>query len=125
MRLPEGLQPRGRGRRFWKAVTEAFEFRADELALLVEVCKVLDTIDRLEGDLEGGPSIVVGSRGQPALNPGIAELRQQRALLGRLLAQLNIPEDGEEPQSAGVLSPRSVRGRRAAAARWRNHHAAS
>lgn len=55
-----------------------------------------------------------GSTGQPVVHPAVAEMRQQRAVLGSLLGQLALPdEDGE-----AVRTPAKQRARKAARARW-------
>lgn len=56
--------------------------------------RVLAEIRRLEGELDGGPLTVPGSKGQPMPNRLLGELRAHRWLLARLLA-------GGEPSPAG------------------------
>jgi hypothetical protein len=83
-----------RSTRFRKAALEAAEFDANELVVLDEVCGVMDEIDALPAG-------------------AIAERRMQRALLSKLLGMIPLPH--EEPAVPVGLS---VRGRRAALARW-------
>ena len=62
-----------------------------------------------EADVRDRGYLVDGSRGQKVLNPSIAEARQGRLALGKLLGQLDLPESTRE----------AVQGaRRAAEARW-------
>jgi hypothetical protein len=114
-RTPTGLDPHGRA--FWRNVTSRFELDPAELELLVATCRTIDTIDGLQTAVDSDGLLAAGSKGQPRLNPAVGELRNQRALLGRLLGQLQLPdEDGTT-----LLTPRQVRGRAAAQARWRAH----
>lgn len=76
-----------------------------------------DDIAALERLLaEQGP-IVTGSTGQPRLSPVFTELRQSRLALGKLLAELRLPDEG-------LGSTRNVKNRRSARARWDAHNAA-
>ena len=103
-----------RGRAFWRTVQERAEPSLAETEMLIEVCRTLDLCEALQGALDAGGVTVEGSKGQARVHPAVGELRSARALLSRLLAQLEIPEgDGEV-----LPSPHSVRGRKAAKARW-------
>jgi hypothetical protein len=89
---PKGLQTRGRA--FWKLVTTKYALEPDEAELLVEVCRLLDLVDRLEAE-----------------DPTGAGLSRARGMLGRLLAQLALPD-------SGVVSATTARATKANAARW-------
>jgi len=96
---------RSAGRRLWSSVTDAYDLDEHERALLVEACRtadaltVLDAVVRAEGPLLDGPQ---GVRAHPAL----AEARQQRIVLARLLAALRLPAGGEGDAQAGARPPR-------------------
>jgi hypothetical protein len=62
----------------------------------------------------------MGSRGQEVVHPLRAELRSQRALLARLLAQLDVPADDADSGSKWDGLSSSSRARKAARARWDN-----
>ena len=63
-----------------------------------------------EADIESRGYLVTGSRGQDVINPSVAEVRQSRIALGKLLGQLDLPESTRD----------AVRNaRNAAEARWR------
>lgn len=54
-----------------------------------------------------------GAAGQPVLNPAVAEARQGRLAIGKLLGQLSLPTEDEEPTTATAK-----RAQKAATARW-------
>jgi hypothetical protein len=56
---------------------------------------------------------VPGSAGQLVMNPAIAEARQARQAVAKLLGALQLPDEEEEPRSEA-----GRRGQRAARARW-------
>ncbi len=109
---PRGLATRGRS--FWRRVTADYALDVAEAELLVEVCRALDECEALAAVVEEQGRTVAGSRGQIVAHPALAELRQTRLMLGRLLAQLELPDD----DGASLPSPMQARGRRAAATRW-------
>jgi hypothetical protein len=92
----------------------AFELSDVELQLLIECCRLLDECEGLIRVLERDGETIQGSTGQTRMHPALGELRQHRLALGRLLAQLSLPdEDGEM-----LPTPVQARARRAAASRW-------
>lgn len=108
-RAPAGLGRRGKA--LWKAVTDDYELRVDELLILEEACREVDLIDRLNEAIgaEGFELIVTGSMGQPVTSPLAQEIRQHRTLVAQLLARLKLP-DGEEgaPRSDSSTSARNA-----------------
>ena len=96
---PENLG--ARGGRFWEAVTARFDLGLDELELLRELCRTLDTIEGLEAET---PSVGVAR-----------ELRLQRGELRHLTAALGLPDE----RGQVVESGNTKRARRAAEARWK------
>ncbi len=109
--IPDDLGPAGRA--LWAAVCDDFELSASERHLLLSACRQADDIALLEAALvESGP-IVAGASGQPRLSMVVAELRQGRLALAKLVQALALPMD--EPD----LSPVSQRARAAANSRWR------
>ncbi len=79
-----------RGRAFWRSMHAQYEVTGVEAELLVEVCRTLDSVERLAGE-----------------DPDGAGLRAQRALLGRLMNTLM--------RDTGLSS---VHAQTAARARW-------
>jgi hypothetical protein len=70
--------------------------------LLDSVCAALDTIEQLESDVKRDGRTVSGSRGQPIVNPAIPELRQQRAALAKLLAELELESDASRSRASSA-----------------------
>lgn len=109
---PPGLQERGR--RFWRAVVGTYELEPDEVEVLVEVCRTLDQVETLQAAVDRDGLTVRGSVGQVRIHPAVSELRSSRLALGKLLAQLELPDlDGE-----ALSSPTQARARKAARSRW-------
>jgi P27 family predicted phage terminase small subunit len=115
-RAPTGLGPRGK--RLWKNVTKDLELDIDDAELLIECCRTLDNCEKLEEALRTEPLTTEGSRGQLVAHPLRAELRSERILAAKLLAQLGIPDEGDGNEWDGLTA--SQRGRKAVRARWDN-----
>lgn len=113
--IPQGLGDKAR--RTWRSITRQYELRADELRMLEDACRTIDLIEKMQVRLDDQVTqlVVKGSTGQPAANPLIQEIRQQRAVLQRLFAALKLSDVDE---SAGAAQERSASARDAAAARW-------
>ena len=111
-RPPAGL---GRsGRALWRAIHAEFGLAAHESAILVQVCRVLDRLDVIEGELAAaGTLVVTGSTGQPKCHPLLAEQRAQMRVLESLSRALSIPLPSEE-----IGRRRSPSAREAAIQRW-------
>jgi hypothetical protein len=105
-----------RGREFWDEQQKQLEFDPHEAQVLLEACRILDTIESLSEAIGADGVMVVGSQGQPVLNGAVAELRQQQAALARLIIQLNL----DAPDVAGAVTARAAAGRAAAQKRWRD-----
>lgn len=112
-RAPAGLE--ASGRRLWRGVADKYELRPDELLVLEHAARTADLIDDLAAGLQGAPLMQPGSMGQARPNPLLAEIRNQRQLLGTLLRQLGLPDE-DEGRAAGDRA--SVAARKAARARW-------
>jgi hypothetical protein len=110
---PSGLG--ARGAHFWTTTTTAFTLEPAEQELLAEICRTLDLCDQLRAAVARAGLTWTAPSGQERIHPGVAELRQARALVGRLLGQLALPNEDELPLIASGLS---VRGRSAATSRW-------
>lgn len=117
-KAPPGLA--ARGRRLWRAVDKLYELTLEERELLTEAARTLDTCEALQVALRDEPLMTLGSRAQPVAHPLRAELRSERLLVAKLLAQLGLPDDeGEDGHEWDGLSA-SQRARKASRARWDN-----
>jgi len=106
---------------FWDEVTGLYQLRPDEKRVLGDVCKTIDTIEHLELEAESGDTYLTGSMGQKVLNGIYGELRQQRATLARLMAQLKLPDLAADGSSAGRQKDASAEaGRALVSLRWGN-----
>ncbi len=119
-----------RSKRFWKDVTSKYQLRIDELVVLEDICHEMDIVDKLERKLEQDTNpndgegidalVTIGSMKQPAAHPSLAEIRQHRALISKLIAQLKLPDivedQGQREKTDGET--RSERMRAVANARW-------
>ena len=63
-----------------------------EEALLDLAARQARDIGLAEADIVARGCLVPGSNGQDVINPSIAEVRQSRIALGKLLGQLDLPE---------------------------------
>lgn len=113
-KAPTGLAPSGKA--LWREVTGEYTLRPDELEVLESACRLADRIDQLEAALAADDLIVAGSRGQPAVNPLVPEIRMTHDLVARLLGRLALPDDGDRSAARGQR--RSVSARELARARW-------
>lgn len=94
-----------------------WELNRDEVELLAESCRCLDQLEALREAIDADGVTVPGSEGQPRVHPAISQMNATRGLLGKLLAQLGLPD----PEGAAVPSASSVRARKAAESRWSRH----
>lgn len=116
MKPPAGLGKAGR--KLWTDVQhglgDGWELNERETHLLELAAGQRDNLDLLEAAIRDQGSMVRGSRDQMVLNPAIAEARQCRLAIGRLLGQIGLAgEDDEKPET-----DKTRRARRAARARW-------
>ena len=82
-----------------------------EVAL--SACRTADRVEHLEIQSTEVDSVIEGSKGNPQMHPVLAEVRQQAALLARLVAALRLPDEasGKRPQKRqvrGVQQPSKV-----------------
>lgn len=84
------------GKTLWRNIIRENELSAIEFPLLHQVCRVLDTLDDLYREKGTMSAIVSGSNGQPRVNPILAEIREQLAILDKLVVALAIPVVGEQ-----------------------------
>jgi hypothetical protein len=119
-RAPSGLGEAGRA--LWRRLTSDYEFDARELLVVEQAARQVDALALLERLLEDQGPVVVGSTGQPRLSPVLAEARQGRLAVGRLLDLLALPE---LPDEANAAEPVDVRRRTLNGTARRARHAAN
>lgn len=111
-KAPVGL--RTPGRRLWASVVGPYVLTPAELAILEQAARTADECDRLEKAARTSELVAPGYKGQPRAHPIFGEIRAHRALLGRLIGALNLPD---EDQKLGLRAG-SRHARKAGAARW-------
>jgi phage terminase small subunit len=121
--MPDLIPYGDAGQALWDRVVsglpEGFALTESEEAILGLAACQADDLGNLEATITKHGTMVTGSKGQPVLNPAVAEARQARLAIGRLLGQ--IPEaidDGAETSTAA-----KEKARKAAQARWRRERA--
>jgi hypothetical protein len=97
------------GQRLWDRVLGDFELAEHEQAVLLQACRTVDILDRLQVVIDDGAVVVESPQGLKT-NPAIVEFRQQAVTLAKCMAALRIPaEDCEDPgrtqQRVGVRRP--------------------
>ncbi|MGZ4663709.1 MAG: hypothetical protein ACXV5Q_01315 [Frankiaceae bacterium] len=108
-----------RGERLWASLTAQDASLADESYPMREValsaCRTADRVEHLERlSMQVDP--VVEREAGPMIHPLFAEVRQQSALLARLVAALRLPDEatGKRPQKRqvrGVQQPSGLSAR--------------
>ena len=90
---PQGLGQAGR--RFWRAIVSAYELSPGEAQLLVQACRTVDLLERIDAQLVAEDLTVAGSRGQERAHPLLGAAVEQRRVLEALLNALALPMPGE------------------------------
>lgn len=118
-KAPEGLGNAGRA--LWKQIAgslpDGWELDNRERAVLFAACRQRDDISRLEAAIKKDGAMTTGSSGQPVVNPAVTEARQGRLALGRLLGQLQLPDEDDQP-----MTEAGRRAQKAARVRWDLEH---
>ncbi|MEU6709992.1 hypothetical protein ABZ897_00820 [Nonomuraea sp. NPDC046802] len=112
--MPFNLGPRGE--RLWASLLAQDATLEDEEApgreVALSACRTADRLETLE-ELAATAEPMIEGRMGPVANPLLTEVRQQAALLARLVAALRLPDQatGKRPQKRqlrGVQRPASV-----------------
>jgi hypothetical protein len=105
------------GKALWDAIQnglpKGWELDERETAILLLASRQADVVADLEAAVAGGV-MAEGSTGQPVVHPAIAEARQGRLAIDRMLAKIVLPA---ADKSGGETSASEL-GRRAAHSRW-------
>ena len=93
------------GAKLWRELTRRYEFEQHETALLREMVRTVDLLDRLAAIVKREGAIVKGPHGSKP-HPAIVESRQQKIALARLTAALRLPAgDQDQDPAAGRRRP--------------------
>ena len=95
--MPSGLKAAGKD--LWRKSLADNEFAAHELVLLESACRFRDTIKALDAEVAKKGVLIPSPQGE-RVNPVIAEARQQRMALARMLVTLDIPGLEDDQTSA-------------------------
>lgn len=109
-KTPQGLKTAGK--RLWRRVLDDFELDEHEESVLLQACRIVDLLDRLQSVIDAEPVIVTSPQGAKT-HPAVVEFRQQAVTLAKCMASLRIPMGEEEPggrpqQRVGVRAPRRL-----------------
>lgn len=88
------------GQQLWTRLVDLFDFDEHELAMLEVAAHQADDVAALEAIIAKDGYIVAGSNGQPRLSMAVAEARQGRLALGKLLGALALPDEVDRPMTA-------------------------
>ena len=103
VKAPRGLATAGR--RLWGAVTSDYELESHELLLLENSCRTADLIAELQARIDADGAVLPLESGGKT-HPAVAEIRQQRITLARLLVALRVPageqQEDARPQRRGI-----------------------
>jgi hypothetical protein len=97
------------GAQLWIEAVADVEFEPHNLQLLAEAAKTLDTLHVLQAVLEAEGPIIDSPQGRKA-HPALAELRQGRIVLARMVAALKIPSVEDTPPARPARGVYAVRG---------------
>ncbi|MFD6860552.1 hypothetical protein ACFWCF_24835 [Rhodococcus sp. NPDC060090] len=86
-----------------------YELAEHELQVLREAVRTVDQIDRLHAIVEADGVMQESPQGR-RVHPAVAEMRQQRIVLARLLAALKIPDTDAGQSAAPVRGVYQIRG---------------
>jgi hypothetical protein len=95
---PEDLGPAGS--RLFESIVADYALAEHELALLCEASRTADACAELARIVEHEGYLVDGK-----VHPAVAEARQQRILLARLLTSLRVPLGDQEDQDQTSTTP--------------------
>ncbi|MBA2312726.1 MAG: P27 family phage terminase small subunit [Actinobacteria bacterium] len=115
-KAPPGLGPRAR--RLWRDLQAAWQFSADEAAILELAVQALDRCDKAQELLVAEGLVVKDRFGQPREHPAASIRTSAEASCARLLRQLGLSREAQqalrnENIRTGLIKTHSTRRRRA------------
>jgi len=90
------------GRALWRSVQTDYELEQHERGLLLEMCRTVDTLDRLSALVTAEGEMIHDRFGELRVHPALVEARQLRIAYARLSAALRLPagdQEGEDKAS--------------------------
>jgi hypothetical protein len=102
---PKGTGPSGT--KLWRDVLSKYELEEHELALLREMLRTVDLLDKLAAITAREGLMVKGAWGSKP-HPAVTESRQQKIALARLTAALRLPAGDENDPAVGRRPQRRV-----------------
>lgn len=85
------------GKRLWNRVQRDFELADHEESVLLQACRIVDLLDRLQAAMASEDVVVDSPQGKKT-NPAVVEFRQQALALAKCMASLRIPFGDDETQ---------------------------
>jgi hypothetical protein len=104
VRAPAGLGVRGRA--LWRDTLAAYQLDPLEQMALLQICRRVDELDRIDLALRGAKPTTTGSTGQTVANPLLAEVRAHSETLRNLTKLMNLPEARKRATREPKLSGR-------------------
>lgn len=102
MTAPDELRESGRS--LWESVTDVYELEEHERGLLLEMCRTVDSLDRLAEILADDGEIIEDRFGAKRAHPALVEARQLRIAYARISAALRLPS-GEDDDPDALRRP--------------------
>jgi len=111
------------GEALWRSFFDVLDLDPAETEALRQACHAADELSRIQFLLAKTNPLVKGSRGQPRINPLLAEARDHRRVLLKLLAVIKVPVHHAAVIDSQVTNILSLRAKKAADARWSRRRA--
>ena len=102
---PKGTGPSGT--KLWRDVLSKYELEEHELALLREMLRTVDLLDKLAA-ITARERLMVKGAWDSKPHPAITKSRQQKIALARLTAALRLPAGDENDPAVGRRPQRRV-----------------
>lgn len=120
---PPGEPLGAAGALLWQAVAEDYDLDPLERTNLAAAARQLDVVAALEALVAGEGMTVPTAAGGARLHPALAEARQARVALSKLLGAIALPAgDGKKLTAAGERAQHAARSRWGDAPRGRDRH---
>jgi len=106
MAIPKSpAELRTSGRKLWRSVQAEYALEEHERALLLEMCRTVDSLDHLAAVVAAEGELVTTRLGEQKAHPALVESRQLKVAFARLSAALRLPAGDENDTQAGARRP--------------------